>query len=332
MRRIYLDQKDWIALARAATGKPDRPSHADVLTLLRAAVAAGDVSLPLSQAHYQETSHRKPYASRLELATTMAELSRLHTIAPFYRLSKDEMRYLIAAHPEQFDGHVVAAQPAPVPFGRGGDHAFGHPTIADGMEALKAKYRPFATGVEEAVEGWREIFEFGLLAGHPEHDTGPAPADQLRKAQAEDARRRELRRQERLKQSGTKGEISHRVKYGTAYDEKQDDILEALSELGMKKMPGNASAITWFVENVPTMYCDYELSRLKEEATNQPWTDNDVRDVGALCAATVYADVIVTEVSWSALLKRELAERYETQVFDNVEKLIPILLAPVSSI
>lgn len=327
MRRIYLDQKDWIALARAAAGKPDRPEYAEVLTLLRAGVEAGTVSVPLSQAHYQETSHRKPFAKRLELAALMAELSRFHTIAPFYRLSKDEMRYVIAAHPDQFDG-LLTTQPPPVPFGCGGDHAFGYPTIANGMEALKVKFRPFATGVDEAVDGWSEVFELGLLTGHPEHDSGPAPADGLRKMQADEACRREERRQERLRNGGTKGDISHRVKYGTAYYEKQDDILEALAELGMKKMPGNASAITWFIENVSTMYCDYELSRLKEEATSQPWTENDVRDVGALCAATVYADVVVTEVSWSALLNRELAERFETQVFDNVEKLLPILIAP----
>jgi len=47
---------------------------------------------------------------------------------------------------------------------------------------------------------------------------------------------------------------------------------------------------------------DYELSRLKEEATNKAWTENDVRDIWALCAATVYADIVVTvrpPFSWS---------------------------------
>jgi len=55
-------------------------------------------------------------------------------------------------------------------------------------------------------------------------------------------------------------------------------------------MPGNDVAITWFVENVPTMHCDYELSRLKEETTDRAWTENDLRDIWALSAALVYAD------------------------------------------
>jgi hypothetical protein len=77
---VYLDQRDWIVLLKADAGKPERPAHADALTLLRAAVAAGKVSLPLSHVHYQETSHRKPFAKRVELAKLMAELSRFHSI------------------------------------------------------------------------------------------------------------------------------------------------------------------------------------------------------------------------------------------------------------
>ncbi len=48
----------------------------------------------------------------------------------------------------------------------------------------------------------------------------------------------------------------HRSKYATAYYEKQDDVLAALAEVGVKKMPGNAATITWFVENISTMCCD----------------------------------------------------------------------------
>jgi hypothetical protein len=323
MLSVYLDQKDWIALLKAQAGKPERPAHADALTLLRAAVEAGQVSLPLSHVHYQETSHRKPFAKRVELAKLMAELSRFHAIAPFYKLSRQEMRYFIATH---FEAPISMPDP-PEPFGRGGDHAFGSPTISDELNALKAKYRPFATGVDTAFEGIRDVLELGLLTGHPDHDTGPEPADQLRKLEAGEAKRREERRRVRLQGDGTKGDLSQRTKYATAYYEKQDDILEALAEVGVKKMPGNDVAITWFVENVATMYCDYELSRLKEESIDRAWTENDLRDVWALCAALVYADVVVTEKSWARLANRNLAERYDTLVLYDVGQLFDVLIA-----
>jgi hypothetical protein len=328
MLTVYLDQKDWIALLKADVGKPERPTHSDVLTLLRAAVEAGEVSLPLSHVHYQETSHRKPFAKRVQLAVLMAELSRLHTIAPFNRLANDEMRYFIATNAAQFDGSTgLASYTPPIPFGRGGDHAFGSPVIANSLETLKAKFRPIAQGVDETVDGMSEILELGLIAGHPDHDAGPAPADRLRKLQTNEAHRREERRQERIQHSGTKGDLSERTRYATAFYEKQDDILDALADVGVTKMPGNDVAITWFVENVSTLYCDYELSRLKEEATDRPWTENDVRDVWALCAAIVYADVVVTEKQWARLANRELADRYRTVVVSDIAQLIDLILA-----
>jgi hypothetical protein len=324
----YLDQKDWIALLKADAGKPERPTHSDVLTLLRAAVDAGKVSLPLSHVHYQETSHRKPFAKRVQLAELMSELSRLHTIAPFNRLTQDEMRHFIATNAARFDGSTaIASHAPPIPFGRGGDHAFGSPIIADGLGTLKVKFRPLAAGVDEVVDSMSDVLELGLLAGHPDHDTGPAPADRLRNLQADEARRREDRRQARLQHGGTKGGLSYRTRYATAYYEKQDDILEALADIGVTKMPGNDVAIAWFIENVSTLYCDYELSRLKEEATNRPWTENDVRDVWALCAAIVYADVVVTEKQWAELANRELAGRYQTVVLSDVAQLINPILA-----
>jgi hypothetical protein len=73
----------WQPLANGRTPRsPERPAHADALTLLRAAVEAGNVSLPLSHVHYQETSHRKPFAKRVQLAKLMAELSRSNQSRP----------------------------------------------------------------------------------------------------------------------------------------------------------------------------------------------------------------------------------------------------------
>jgi hypothetical protein len=325
---VYLDQKDWIALLKAREERPDGTPFAAALTVLEAAVTAGKVSLPLSHVHYQETSHRKPFSRRVQLASLMAELSQFHTIAPFFRLAKDEMRYFIAAHSRQFDNSAtVRAFAPPQPFGRGGDHAFGDSSIGDSLDGLKKHLRTAETGVDHVVDGLSEKFELALIAGDPEHDKGPAPADELRQLQATEAGRREARRQVRLQHGGTKGELSHRTKFATAFYERQEEILEALADVGVRRMPGNDVAITWFVEGVSTLYCDYELSRLKEEATNQPWTENDVRDVWALCAATVYADVVVTEKSWARLINRELAQRFDTLVLDNVADLVDPLIA-----
>ena len=56
LKRVYLDQRDWITLARQHYGRTDDKEIADVLALVREASAAGHASFPLSAAHYVENS------------------------------------------------------------------------------------------------------------------------------------------------------------------------------------------------------------------------------------------------------------------------------------
>lgn len=62
----------------------------------------------------------------------------------------------------------------------------------------------------------------------------------------------------------------------------------------------------------------------------QAWSANDLRDLQALSAAMVYADVVVTEKSWTALAQRAgLDERFGTTIVKDLNDLVSILvLAP----
>lgn len=82
MKRIYLDQMKWIDLAAARKQQAKAVRYQDVLLLAEAGVDRGFLSFPLSTARYMETSHRRDWESREQLANTMATLSRMHTIAP----------------------------------------------------------------------------------------------------------------------------------------------------------------------------------------------------------------------------------------------------------
>lgn len=48
MQRIYLDFKDWVDMAKAASGRPSQPEHADVIEIARYGVKSGLVEFPLS--------------------------------------------------------------------------------------------------------------------------------------------------------------------------------------------------------------------------------------------------------------------------------------------
>lgn len=120
MLRVWLDQNKWIDLARAAEGDLSGARYAEVLDVARVCVDADDVSFPLDAGRYMETAKRGNWASRQELATTMAGLSRFHAMAPPSVVVPAEID---AALHGRF-GAPDPPRPAQV-FGVGAGHAFG---------------------------------------------------------------------------------------------------------------------------------------------------------------------------------------------------------------
>ena len=119
--RVYLDQNKWVDFTRCVAGLPVGARFADAWTMAREASVRGVTSFPLSAIHYMETSNRTKTVSRLQLAGTMAELSKLHTIAGSKSLIPVDSAVAAALDPQG-----PPAQPAQV-FGVGFAHAFNLP-------------------------------------------------------------------------------------------------------------------------------------------------------------------------------------------------------------
>ncbi len=70
MQRIYLDFKDWVDMAKAASGRPSPPEHADVIEIARYGVESGLVEFPLSSVScmellQQQDTNRRESAGRV---------------------------------------------------------------------------------------------------------------------------------------------------------------------------------------------------------------------------------------------------------------------------
>jgi hypothetical protein len=315
--RVYLDQNAWIGLLRARKGHRSGERHRDALLVVEAAIAQDRLSLPLSSVHYIETARRFPHAKRAQLASLMAALSRYHTIAPFPTLARCELRGAIA---RQFGSRVVPA--APTPFGLGADHAFSTNLIEQFLSRLGAA-APLA----------KDALEWVALAGNPEQDGSDHPVFAVHAAMQKEADRLEALRDLRRPDGWTRGEKSERVWAAQAYAESLEELNDAFAEADVpagRLMALGADGMTRFLEAVPTLHTRYELGRLKEQATSQAWSANDLRDLQALSSAIVYADVVVTEKSWTALAQRSgLDERFGTTIVKDLNDLVSILvLAP----
>jgi hypothetical protein len=301
-------------LLRARDGHRAGERHRDALVVVEAAIAQNRLSLPLSSIHYIETARRFPHAKRAQLASLMATLSRYHTISPFPTLARCELRRAVAG---QFGSRVVPA--APTPFGVGADNAFSTNLI----EQCSSRLGPTAPLA-------KRVLEWAALAGNPEQDGPEHPVYAVHAGMQKEARRLEALRDLRRPDGWTRGEKSQRVWAAQAYAESVDELNDAFAEAGVpagRLMALGPAGITRFLKAVPTLYARYELGRFKEQATSQAWTANDLRDLQALSVAMVYADVVVTEKSWTALAKRAaLDDHFGTTIVENLNDLVPILV------
>lgn len=302
MKRIYLDQNKWIDLAAASKQLAKGARFDDALVLLRAGVEAGDLSLPLSSAHYMETNTRRHWESRRDLAATMAALSRMHTIAPAQSVVPPELDRAL----QQFFGRPSAAWPLQ-PFGLGVSHAFaqeiGKYRIPDGLVPLVTDRWGFERNA-------KQLIEVMLLAGPPPELEAQMPEfkplSHLEPAE-QYARDKEKLRERRVAAGWNKGERAGRLARAEAFSDHMDVINEALERAavgGDALIALGRDGMTRFIESVPTIFASSELERLRHSASQKAWERQDLTDVSALAVASVYCDIVVTERLWADAAKR----------------------------
>jgi hypothetical protein len=94
---IYLDQKDWVNLAKAASGHADGSQYRDVLEVLRNARATQRAIIPLSVTLYMEMSGTKNARQRAVVANIMEELSGFASLIDRSLLMRHELDAVIGA-------------------------------------------------------------------------------------------------------------------------------------------------------------------------------------------------------------------------------------------
>lgn len=325
MKRVYLDQNKWIDLAAAEHGSKRGESYRDTHLLLRATVEAGDVSLPLSSAHYIETANRRDWDSRRKLALVMASFSHLHTIAPGSALIPGELDRAM----QQAFGRPDTLLPMK-PFGHGLAHAFDRGIEPYRVPPELASYVADRWGVERGVNYMRELV---MLTGLPpeaeEKLPGFKPLSHLPVAE-QYARDKEELRQARQAAGWNKGEKAARVAAAEAFTDHEEQLNAALERAQVSATALydlGAEGMTAFLRTIPTIFTASELERLRHTASQKEWERQDLTDITALGVAAVHCDVVVTERFWVEAAKRaRLGHTYNTVFLRRLEDLPQHLL------
>ncbi|MFI0990661.1 hypothetical protein [Streptomyces exfoliatus] len=293
LKRVYLDQRDWVALARQHYGRSHDEAIAGVLALVREASESGHASFPLSAVHYIETYHQRNPDRRRRLGAFMADISRHHTIAGAPDLLAAEVHVAVSTWTGITPDH------APQPFGTGAKHAFKQ--MKGYFTDPETERRAIAQFGAEAVS---DYFERALLMGPQEQLPFAGMALPTREfSQRQLDFERETAR--KLREWGHTSDRAHRV---VLAQEAQDLIAPLNAQTAaashIRALIGNQSALTDFMMSLPAKAAICRMRMSAHEDTNFRWHLGDLNDITALGTAAAYCDIVVAEKHWGSILRR----------------------------
>lgn len=317
IKRIYLDQRDWITLARQHYGRTQNDHVAGVLALVREASSNGFASFPLSAAHYIETYHRRNPGQRQRLGAFMAEISKFHTIASAPDLLPAEVHTLICSTAG------IAASRQPTPFGRGVRHAFNVPE-------WKYFNDPEVEGRVIAQIGQEQLFnhfETALLVG-PNDSLPTANVALPAREFAERQLAFERETAQNLLEWGHNSDRAHRLVLAQEATDIVDLINSTAEEVGVevRSILKDQQSLTTFILSLPAKGTVCRLRMSGHEDRNFRWHIGDLNDITALGTAAAYCDVVVAEKHWGSILLRH-ADDLRAQVTSDLRDLPALLVS-----
>jgi hypothetical protein len=349
---LYVDLNYWIDLARGRLKRPGHEPQARAYDALRRAVAAGDVIVPLSTAHYMEMANIKDPWQRAELALTMDEISRYVTFTAPEILVAHELRRSLA---RVFDLTYVMAPPEPL--GDGFAHAFGHRArarIRGPADVLERWAEQRAVDVIARIEqragyGWRYIpsvgagtplervqealdkaTQFMMLRGLDDEDIpklrdrGYDPSlarnviDRIRMREAELAKILEA---EPVPPARLAEYISARAWYWDLR-EHWDEALADVGLGGLTLEEIGKERIHKIVAGIPIVAVESAIRQRRFRNETYSWEPNDVYDISFIGQAVVYCDALLTDKDLSShLVLQRIDREYNVKVLRNLEAL-----------
>jgi hypothetical protein len=283
--RLYLDQKDWIQLAKLRAGDPTVEQLRPAGQLLAQRVVTGGISVPLSQNHVLETWNTRDAGQRFNLASVMLALSRRAAIAPMNVVWKQEL--------DQFLGRQFGVGPGtpPTPFGTGLMFALG-------LTAEEVESYPQEADVP--------LMEFLVLSEPEGVGSGLRErADQRRAGWIRWAQAGEAAAAQLLPDRGR-------------YNEQDRLAAVTLSLLGNQLIDqaiGRGAHETllaflrsegpWaLVRQLPSLATFTELHRLRYPNVSRPWEAQDYHDLQSLSVALAYCDGVLPDRFWGDIARR----------------------------
>lgn len=319
---IYLDQKDWINLARQHYKRSPRVRGKKLSDVVLEASERNSAIFPLSLVHFVETLHRLDKRSRTRLASFLIQVSKGYTMFPggsvFMEMEcRQAARKILGFPTVNLNKFVI---------GKGISHMVG----AKGELVRKSGTK----GPELSEEIKKQLLEYiespqAMLKLLKTQDLAKQTL-RLREAHLETVKKMEQIRKKNL--TIADNNLRYRVCLVDFFVSTTGPWLaKMLFELNL---PKNAIVnenwtrkdFSGFFESMPSLFCVFTLSYRRDQLIQRPIDVNDLNDIWALSMAIPYCDIVVTESMWSSITRQsKLDKKYDTLILPSTEKLVDFL-------
>ena len=331
--KVYLDLKDWVALAKARLRRPEFPHDQAAYEALRGAVASGQVIVLLTAITYQELSRISSLRQRTDLADVIAEISGFAAITGRSIATRHQVLTALAAR-------YGSQEPAPIrPLGIGIQFATGDQRrlVLDGRDGTPPDLP--AAVLREIETGGRALLEYMTARGPEPGDLPALRAYGYRPEAVVQVEQDRLKREEQLAamlRDGTasRGRLGDLVHARYLFWELDSHLQAGLEQYGVDSGDFFANGKEWlsaFLDDIPGAAITMTLTEKGFRNADKAWKGNDLRDADAMSAAIPYCDVVLTDKYAAAQLARSPAvARLGTVVLPrlrNLNERLPGLIA-----
>lgn len=314
--KIYLDQKDWILLAKAWKEKDGNPILKRLLQKLIIHAYNDKIIIPLSINHMIETSNRGDKKSRDDLIELMITLSKGYTIIPYVTVIPYEIKNAIYQNLGISEKTIEVKK---MVFSRGIGNILGATPTIQNKEGSGDEYDKKAL---ERIMYTPEVLRFGFGTHNKKAFQERIKADNALIQNIETNR-------ERFEKQYKDKDLRRRARFATHFVEQINPILcriiidEKLpKEEGAKIIGKNPDECTAFMEQMPTSFCSFALTRRRDEQISAPAHEHDLYDIASLSIAIPYCDIVVCEKRFGGFARDEkLDTKYNTLILKNLEEL-----------
>jgi hypothetical protein len=312
---IYLDQNQWIELARAHYGRRQDPARRVAAAALIDAARSDLVLLPLSFGHYLETGKRRDQSSQAKLGQLQYELSKDWRIAEYGVVIRHEIEVALDL--------VLPGRVTLTPFafvGKGVSHAMDKPASIRVAPEVRHLVDPARVIAAEAA-GQRE-FERTLLTGYSERLNARTPRWPDQTTHSVNFMRYLSQFRDNL--TGIDRDTQERAIYATSLLDCLDNVNLVLRA---QRIPAalfealDIWGISRFLDAQPVRRADMHLRRQWISNPTLRPKPGDLNDWAFLSIACMYCDIVVTERHFADLLNRPGLEK-RARVLTSLDELV----------